>query len=192
MEHNPTDRAAFDAAALTTDQRNGVACVVCSSTTAVMRPVGILNGGQIFACASHDGDEAAEGDAGLRERAARRATWPGGEVASVRHAADVVVEGDAQDEQDLIQTAAEGIVTLISMAPRYAKLADEVRADGHDQAADAVDAVRAVLGELAAVVHDDGGDVWRVLPDVERVMAHARRIIRASRTSDVGDVGDVS
>lgn len=38
---------------LTDDQRNGVACVVCSSQTAPMVPVGIVDGGQVFACTHH-------------------------------------------------------------------------------------------------------------------------------------------
>lgn len=86
---------------LTDDQRSGLACVVCERdylTEAVPTPhvpVAVVDGTQVFACASHvqdatavERDDAERDDADIRERAARRATWPGGEPAEVRDLAE--------------------------------------------------------------------------------------------------------
>lgn len=58
-------------------------------------PVAVVDGGQVFACTSHvqdatavERDDAERDDADTRERAARRATWPGGEPAEVRDLAE--------------------------------------------------------------------------------------------------------
>lgn len=61
-----------DPSALTDEQRDGTACVVCGGDTAAMRPVGHVGGVQVFACASHG------------------ATWPDGEPTSVREAEEVM------------------------------------------------------------------------------------------------------
>lgn len=99
MSTHPTHRVTFDPAALTDDQRDGFTCVVCSADLATggpSVPVGIvpgglqLLGGQVFACTSHvqDATGGERDDAETRERAARRATWPGGEPAEVRDLAE--------------------------------------------------------------------------------------------------------
>ena len=53
-------------------------------------PVAVVDGGQVFACTSHvqDATGTERDDAETRERAARRATWPGGEPAEVRALAE--------------------------------------------------------------------------------------------------------
>lgn len=70
MAQERTDRITFDPTALDDAQRDGVACVRCGDDIATMRPVGTLDGVQVFACLSHDGDapddtmsfDAVEGD----------------------------------------------------------------------------------------------------------------------------------
>lgn len=46
----------MDAASLTEAQRDGVACVVCGGdmSHAASVPVATVDGGQVFACASHE------------------------------------------------------------------------------------------------------------------------------------------
>lgn len=51
---------AFDVTKLTPGQLFGVDCVTCGSSEQPMRPVGIHNGVQLFACTSHDEQPAAE------------------------------------------------------------------------------------------------------------------------------------
>lgn len=56
MTDTPSDRVTFDAADLTADQRDDKACVVCGADLVNASPdvpVGIVDGGQVFACASH-------------------------------------------------------------------------------------------------------------------------------------------
>lgn len=100
----------FTPDALTDEQRDGLACVVCGADTAPMRPVGHVDGVQVFACTSHVADEkgVATADTPTDEKgvhsvrtlddeqglhavetpddatAGKSATWPDGEVASVR------------------------------------------------------------------------------------------------------------
>jgi len=47
---NDPNGVTIDASTLTTAQRDGSACVHCHATHNPMRPVGILNGVQVFAC----------------------------------------------------------------------------------------------------------------------------------------------
>lgn len=104
---NSTHRITFDPAALTEQQRDGLTCVVCGrdylteTTPTPHVPVGMVDGGQVFACAPHVQDATAveQDDADTRKRAARRATWPGGEPAEVRDLAERAQrQGDASDE----------------------------------------------------------------------------------------------
>lgn len=90
MAHKPTHRITFDPTTLTEQQRDGLACVVCGQPFTRAVPVGMVDGGQVFACASHVQDATAveQDDADTRKRAARRATWPGGEPAEVRDLAE--------------------------------------------------------------------------------------------------------
>lgn len=68
MPTDPTYPIHPNPAALTADQRDGTACVICGGDTAAMRPVDVLDGVQLFACTSHEG------------------TWPHGEPDLVRKA----------------------------------------------------------------------------------------------------------
>lgn len=101
---------------LTDDQRDGLACVVCGRdylTEAVPTPhvpVAVVDGGQVFACTSHVQDATAgeRDDAETRERAARRATWPGGEPAEVRAAAERIERIRALHRAQTIQVDDDG------------------------------------------------------------------------------------
>ncbi|WP_067470172.1 hypothetical protein [Actinomadura macra] len=51
--HDPNERVTLDADTFTDDQRDGIACVRCGSAFApgvASVPVGIVDGGQVFAC----------------------------------------------------------------------------------------------------------------------------------------------
>ncbi|MFS2291729.1 MAG: hypothetical protein FWJ90_03365 [Actinomadura sp.] len=50
------ERVTFDAAALTDDQRDGLSCVACGQELISAVPVGMVDGGQVFACTSHVSD----------------------------------------------------------------------------------------------------------------------------------------
>lgn len=117
--NEPTHRITFDPAALTDDQRDGFTCVVCErdlATGGPSVPVGTVPGGlqflggQVFACASHVQDATAgeRDDAETRERAARRATWPGGEPAEVRAAAERIERIRALHRAQTIQVDDDG------------------------------------------------------------------------------------
>lgn len=75
-----------DVSALTDEQRDGTACVLCGRDTAAMRPVGHVDGAQVFACASHGDDEqpvtAEESAAALDRLAAKHGVTA--EVAAIR------------------------------------------------------------------------------------------------------------
>ncbi|TMR41512.1 hypothetical protein [Actinomadura geliboluensis] len=85
MGMEPT-RITFDPAALTLAQRDGRACVVCRIDVAPMIPVGVVDGAQVFACASHGDDEqpvtAEESAAALDRLAAKHGVTA--EVAAIR------------------------------------------------------------------------------------------------------------
>ncbi|SFO14244.1 hypothetical protein SAMN04489713_104254 [Actinomadura madurae] len=71
-----------DPSALTLAQRDGRACVACRIDVAPMRPVGIVDGVQVFACLSCD-----TGDQGDDEQPATGTIpgeWPNGEPDDVR------------------------------------------------------------------------------------------------------------
>lgn len=53
MACEPIERVTFDAAALNDDQRDGLSCVVCDQEFIRAVPVGMVDGGQVFACTSH-------------------------------------------------------------------------------------------------------------------------------------------
>ena len=74
MSDKPTYPIA-DPAALTLAQRDGRACVTCRIEIAPMRPVGIVDGVQVFACVSCDGEPVTGTIPGQ---------WPDGEPESVR------------------------------------------------------------------------------------------------------------
>lgn len=96
----------LDAGALTDEQRDGTACVVCGSATAAMRPVGTVNRVQVFACTAHD------------------ATWPDGEPAAVRDLAERLADGDDGDST-LISNEGDIATRLRDLADRNAHLGRE-------------------------------------------------------------------
>lgn len=118
---------------LTDDQRDGLACVVCGrdylteTTPTPHVPVGRVDGGQVFACASHVQD-ATSGERDYltetRERAARRATWPGGEPAEVRDLA----ERHAADTRERATWPGGEPAEAHDLAERHAAISDLSRA----------------------------------------------------------------
>jgi len=116
------DNTTFNAAALTEAQHDGLACVVCGrdylADPVPHRPVGVVDGGQVFACTGCDRQAQAA--------ATVPGTWPGGEPETVRMAAE------------LRQTAAD----LRAQADRLDEHAGRMRrlADDCDRHADAMTA----------------------------------------------------
>lgn len=100
MSTHPTHRVAFDPAALTDDQRDGTACVVCGldylaeATPTPHVPVGMVDGGQLFACASHGTDEPLSFDA-----------VEGDLVRIIKRLEDAVASHDPAALDDAIRTA---------------------------------------------------------------------------------------
>lgn len=157
-----THRITFDPAALTEQQRDGLACVVCGrdylteATPTPHVPVGMVDGGQVFACASHvQGATAVEqDDADTRERAARRATWPGGEPAEVRDLAERTQrQAEANDElaRDFADSGDAGMSRVFADVARAFRQAATALESGGDTERAAMVAEEAVKRARAAL-----------------------------------------
>lgn len=211
MAHKPTDRVTFDADALTDDQRDGFACVVCRADLATAGPsvpVGTvpggleLLGGQVFACASHLTAGQRDGLAcvvcGLDYLAEATPTphvpvgmVDGGQVfACSWH----VIDGsdvDPAESDGRHAEAAENVLHLAGRGPMFRRLADEVRQDGQPDVADALTVAGVACDRLRAVL-DEGGDLWAAVADVHAAMSHGGRVVRAARAAGDTGKGDVS
>lgn len=110
-------------------------------------------------------------------------TWPDGEPAAVR---------DAAESDDRHAEAAGNVLHLASRGPVFRRLADEVRRDGQRDVADALTVAGVACDRLRAVL-DEGGDLWAAVDGVHAAMAHGGRVVREARMSrDAGEGGDGS
>ncbi|MBD2897239.1 hypothetical protein amrb99_61980 [Actinomadura sp. RB99] len=175
MAYEPTHRVAFSAAALTDSQRDGLACVNCGAdlTTGIASvPVATVDGGQVFACSTHTFPAAV----------GKSSTWPGGEPASVRGA-----EIDVEEHERFVRFA-EDVVDLSRRGPYAEQLAEQLRGEGHQAAADAVTEAAAACNALRSVLDERRGPdaLGSALETVHAAMSRAVSAVRAARTAEDG------